>query len=76
MSTSRRGFLKGILGTGAAGAAATTLPACAPDIDPAPVTDITASSIGTVDILVMRYPDLEPVHLQIRKLEESLRETI
>lgn len=61
MSTSRRGFLKGILGTGAAGAAATTLPACAPDIDPAPVTDITASSVGTVDILVTRYPDLEPV---------------
>lgn len=61
MSTSRRGFLKGILGTGAAGAAATTLPACAPDIDPAPVTDVTASELGTVDLLVTRYPDLEPV---------------
>lgn len=61
MSTSRRGFLKGILGTGAAGAAATALPACAPDIDPAPVTDVTASEAGTVEILVTRYPDLEPV---------------
>ncbi|QSQ21614.1 Rieske (2Fe-2S) protein [Pyxidicoccus parkwayensis] len=61
MSTSRRGFLKGILGTGAAGAAAATLPGCAPDIDPAPVTDVTASAAGTVDLLVTRYPDLEPV---------------
>lgn len=61
MSTSRRGFLKGVLGTGAAGAAATTLPGCAPDINPAPVTDVTASSAGTVDLLVSRYPDLEPV---------------
>ncbi len=61
MSTSRRGFLKGVLGTGAAGAAAATLPGCAPDIDPAPVTDVTASSTGTVDLLVSRYPDLEPV---------------
>ncbi|HZI08866.1 MAG TPA: Rieske (2Fe-2S) protein [Myxococcus sp.] len=61
MSTSRRGFLKGVLGTGAAGAAAATLPACAPDIDPAPVTDVTASEVGTVDILVTRYPDLEPL---------------
>lgn len=61
MSTSRRGFLKGILGTGAASAAAATLPACAPDIDPAPVTDVTASAAGTVDLLVTRYPDLEPV---------------
>ncbi|MCE9668309.1 Rieske 2Fe-2S domain-containing protein [Myxococcus stipitatus] len=60
MSTSRRGFLKGILGTGAAGAAA-TLPACAPDINPAPVTDVTASSEGVVSLLVTRYPDLEPV---------------
>ena len=61
MSTSRRGFLKGILGTGAAGAAAATLPGFAPDIDPAPVTDVTASAAGTVDLLVTRYPDLEPV---------------
>ena len=61
MSTSRRGFLKGVLGTGAAGAAAATLPGCAPDINPAPVTDVTASEAGTVDILVTRYPDLEPV---------------
>ncbi|MFY2560461.1 Rieske 2Fe-2S domain-containing protein [Corallococcus terminator] len=61
MSTSRRGFLKGILGTGAAGAAATALPGCAPDIDPAPVTDVSASSTGTVDLLVSRYPDLERV---------------
>ncbi|MFP2910128.1 ubiquinol-cytochrome c reductase iron-sulfur subunit [Pyxidicoccus sp. 3LFB2] len=61
MSTSRRGFLKGVLGTGAAGAAATGLPGCAPDINPAPVTDVTASEAGTVDLLVSRYPDLEPV---------------
>ncbi|GHH01398.1 Rieske 2Fe-2S domain-containing protein [Comamonas sp. JC664] len=61
MSSTRRGFLKGILGTGAAGAAASTLPGCAPDIDPAPVTDISASDLGTVDILVSRYPDLMPV---------------
>ena len=61
MSTSRRGFLKGVLGTGAAGAAATALPGCAPDINPAPVTDVTASAAGTVDLLVTRYPDLEPV---------------
>ncbi|NVJ08098.1 Rieske (2Fe-2S) protein [Myxococcus sp. AM001] len=61
MSSTRRGFLKGILGTGAASAAATTLPGCAPDINPAPVTDVTASELGTVDLLVSRYPDLEPV---------------
>jgi cytochrome b6-f complex iron-sulfur subunit len=61
VSTSRRGFIKGVLGTSAAGAAATTLPGCAPDINPAPVTDVTASSAGTVDLLVTRYPDLEPV---------------
>ncbi|MCP3137262.1 QcrA and Rieske domain-containing protein [Pyxidicoccus xibeiensis] len=61
MSTSRRGFLKGVLGTGAAGAAATALPGCAPDINPAPVTDVTASAAGTVDLLVTRYPELEPV---------------
>ncbi|MCP3104133.1 Rieske (2Fe-2S) protein [Myxococcus sp. K15C18031901] len=60
MSTTRRGFLKGILGTSAAGAAA-TLPACAPDINPAPVTDVTASSEGVVSLQVTRYPDLEPV---------------
>ncbi|WP_338872746.1 Rieske (2Fe-2S) protein [Myxococcus stipitatus] len=58
MSTSRRGFLKGMLGTGAAGAAATALPGCAPDIDPAPVTDVSASDAGVVDLLVPRYPDL------------------
>ncbi|MCP3165774.1 Rieske 2Fe-2S domain-containing protein [Myxococcus qinghaiensis] len=58
MSTSRRGFLKGILGTGAA---ATALPGCAPDINPAPVTDVSASDAGTVDLLVSRYPDLERV---------------
>ncbi|WP_342377541.1 Rieske (2Fe-2S) protein [Myxococcus stipitatus] len=57
MSTSRRGFLKGILGTGAAGAA-TALPGCAPDVDPAPVTDVSASDVGVVDLLVSRYPDL------------------
>ncbi|MFP2924600.1 ubiquinol-cytochrome c reductase iron-sulfur subunit [Pyxidicoccus sp. 3LG] len=61
MSTSRRGFLKGVLGTGAGAAAATALPGCAPDINPAPVTDVTASAAGTVDLLVTRYPDLEPV---------------
>ncbi|MCY1018404.1 ubiquinol-cytochrome c reductase iron-sulfur subunit [Pyxidicoccus sp. MSG2] len=61
MSTSRRGFLKGVLGTGAAGAASAALPGCAPDINPAPVTDVTASAAGTVDLLVPRYPDLEPV---------------
>ncbi|MFY1827427.1 Rieske 2Fe-2S domain-containing protein [Myxococcus fulvus] len=61
MSTSRRGFLKGILGTGAAGAAATALPGCAPDIDPAPVTDVTADDAGVVTLLVSRYPDLERV---------------
>lgn len=61
MSTSRRGFLKGILGTGAAGAAATALPGCAPDIDPAPVTGVSASDVGMVDLLVSRYPDLERV---------------
>ncbi|WP_141332496.1 Rieske (2Fe-2S) protein [Myxococcus sp. AB025B] len=61
MSTSRRGFLKGILGTSAAGAAATALPGCAPDIDPAPVTDVTASDAGVVTLQVSRYPDLERV---------------
>ncbi|QSQ12050.1 Rieske (2Fe-2S) protein [Myxococcus landrumensis] len=57
MSTSRRGFLKGVLGTGAAGAAATALPGCAPDIDPAPVTDVSAKD-GVVSLSVSRYPDL------------------
>nr|WP_246356740.1 Rieske (2Fe-2S) protein [Pyxidicoccus fallax] len=49
------------MGTSAAAGAATALPACAPDINPAPVTDVTASAAGTVDLLVTRYPDLEPV---------------
>lgn len=59
MSTSRRGFLKGIVGTGAAGAAAVALPGCAPDIDPAPVLDVPApGEDGKVSLVVPRYPDL------------------
>ncbi|QSQ23209.1 Rieske 2Fe-2S domain-containing protein [Pyxidicoccus parkwayensis] len=59
MSTSRRGFLTGVLGTGAA---ATVLPGCAPDVDPAPVVDVTPDAeTGAVTLEVSRYPDLARV---------------
>ncbi|MBU8897325.1 Rieske (2Fe-2S) protein [Corallococcus sp. H22C18031201] len=78
MSTSRRGFLKGVLGTGAvAGAAAAALPGCAPDIDPAPVLDVPApGDDGKVSLVVPRYPDLSrdggAVTLRIPGMENLL----
>ncbi|HYO53668.1 ubiquinol-cytochrome c reductase iron-sulfur subunit [Archangium sp.] len=57
MSTSRRGFLRGLVGVGA-GAAATGLPGCAPDISPAPVANADKDSEGRVYLEVSRYPDL------------------
>lgn len=57
MSTSRRGFLRGLMGVGA-GAAVTALPGCAPDISPAPVMDARKDSDGRVWLEVARYPDL------------------
>lgn len=56
MSSSRRDFFKKVLGTGAVVAG---LPACAPDIDPAPVLDVpTPGEDGIVALVVQRYPDL------------------
>ncbi|MFY0527438.1 Rieske 2Fe-2S domain-containing protein [Archangium gephyra] len=57
MSTNRRGFLKGLVGAGA-GAAATGLAGCAPDIDPAPVVDASKDTTGKVVLKVSRYPEL------------------
>lgn len=57
MSTSRRGFLKGVAGVGA-GAAAAGLPGCAPDISPAPLLDAEKDGDGRVRLQVARYPDL------------------
>ncbi|MCY1083139.1 QcrA and Rieske domain-containing protein [Archangium lansingense] len=56
MSTNRRGFLKGLAGA-SAGAAATGLAGCAPDISPAPVLDATEDN-GRVVLMVSRYPEL------------------
>ncbi|NBD12716.1 MULTISPECIES: Rieske 2Fe-2S domain-containing protein [Corallococcus] len=56
MSSSRRDFFKKVLGTGAVVAG---LPACAPDIDPAPVLDVPMpGEDGIVALVVQRYPDL------------------
>ncbi|NOK33280.1 Rieske (2Fe-2S) protein [Corallococcus exercitus] len=56
MSSSRRDFFKKVLGTGAVVAG---LPACAPDIDPAPVLDVQMPGAdGIVSLVVQRYPDL------------------
>ncbi|MGZ3457630.1 MAG: Rieske 2Fe-2S domain-containing protein [Archangium sp.] len=57
MSTSRRGFLRCMVGAGA-GAAAASLPGCAPDISPAPVLDANKDDQGRVQLEVARYPDL------------------
>lgn len=57
MSTSRRGFLRGMVGVGA-GAAAVSLPGCAPNISPAPVVDVDKDADGNVRLTVARYPDL------------------
>jgi len=58
VSTSRRGFLRGVAGVGA-GAAATGLAGCAPNIEPAPVANAEKDPDGRVRLLVKRYPDLE-----------------
>lgn len=56
MSTSRRGFLTGMLGSGVA---VTALPGCAPDVDPAPVVDVTPDAeTGAITLVVARHPDL------------------
>jgi cytochrome b6-f complex iron-sulfur subunit len=57
VSTSRRGFLRGLAGAGV-GAAATGLGGCAPDISPAPVADAEKDDEGRVFLAVDRYPDL------------------
>ena len=57
MSTSRRGFLRGVAGVGA-GAAATGLAGCAPNIAPAPVANAEKDTDGNVRLMVSRYPDL------------------
>lgn len=55
MSTSRRGFLKGLVGAGAAAVGAS---GCAPDVEPSPVLDVPAPEDGRVVLRVPRYPDL------------------
>ncbi len=57
MSTSRRGFLRGVVGVGA-GAAATGLAGCAPNLVPAPVANAEKDTDGNVRLMVSRYPDL------------------
>ncbi|PTL79605.1 ubiquinol-cytochrome c reductase iron-sulfur subunit [Vitiosangium sp. GDMCC 1.1324] len=57
MSTSRRGFLRGMVGVGAGAAAGTGLAGCAPDISPAPVANAEKEG-GKVELEVARYPDL------------------
>ncbi|WNG62198.1 Rieske (2Fe-2S) protein [Archangium gephyra] len=57
MSTNRRGFLKGLAGAGA-GAAATGMAGCAPDISPAPFVDAAKDADGRVVLKVSRYPEL------------------
>ncbi|WP_375769042.1 Rieske (2Fe-2S) protein [Archangium gephyra] len=75
MSTNRRGFLKGLVGAGA-GAAATGVAGCAPDISPAPVLDATKDSSGRVVLKVSRYPDLArpggAVTLRVEGEEQNL----
>jgi len=58
VSTSRRGFLKGVAGVGAGAAAATGLPGCVPDISPSPLLDMEKDGDGRVRMQVARYPDL------------------
>ncbi len=53
MSCSRRCFLTGLAGAGAAAA----LPACAPDVRPAPRVEATAAD-RRLELEVARYPDL------------------
>ena len=57
MSSSRRAFFKKLLGTGVV--VAGIPPACAPNIDPAPVLDVPMpGDDGIVALVVPRYPDL------------------
>jgi cytochrome b6-f complex iron-sulfur subunit len=57
VSSSRRDFFKKLLGTGVV--VAGLPPACAPNIDPAPVLDVpTPGEDGIVSLVVQRYPDL------------------
>ena len=55
MSCSRRCFLAGLAGAGAAAA----LPACAPDVHPAPLVQATSTD-KRLELEVARYPDLAP----------------
>jgi cytochrome b6-f complex iron-sulfur subunit len=57
VSTSRRGFLRGVAGVGA-GAAVTGLAGCAPNLAPAPVANAEKDENGNVRLMVSRYPDL------------------
>ena len=61
MSTSRRGFLKGMVGVSAGAAAATKLTGCAPNVPLAPVVDVEVLAQGDIRIEVARYPALAPV---------------
>jgi Rieske Fe-S protein len=58
MSTSRRGFLKGLACMGACAAAVTGASGCAPNIDPAPLLDVDAPVDGKITLRVASYPDL------------------
>jgi Rieske Fe-S protein len=58
VSTSRRGFLKGLVGVSAGAAAATKLTGCAPNVPLAPVVDVAMLAQGDIRLEVARYPEL------------------
>ncbi|MFB1480649.1 Rieske 2Fe-2S domain-containing protein [Corallococcus sp. RDP092CA] len=77
MSSSRRDFFKKLLGTGVV--VAGLPPACAPNIDPAPVLDVPMPGTdGIVALVVQRYPDLsrEGGALTLRFPRESGQENL
>lgn len=58
MTLTRRQFLCRLGCGGAAVAGAATLPGCAPDVEPAPVVDVSPPEGGRISLIVARFPDL------------------